>query len=337
MAGLIRDLIGRVLTRPGRVQGIFSCAGQRAVRVSSTAAFIALLTGISAGGCTFQDRYRLPGGEDPGLSVTMDVSSLATQTALAAGEQDRPASSPFPETETRVPATLTTAPTETAVPATPANTGSSSLPRKEAEISFRPGGTMAVVEGELRGGETHSYILRAMRGQTMILSVSSDHQDVYLGLEGLDGGQQLLSLSEASSSAAVVLPETQDYAISLYASQADTVYFLRIEVPAVIEAAVEEGPAVVEGYLDTLALSSPYDTRVRYLIEVEKGQKLKVDLEMPGSDDFTLAMYGQKDGQPYLKNVRAASIDFEAPITQGYYLDVHSRKSAAFTLVVEVY
>jgi len=297
----------------------------------------ALLGGV---GCTGRAvDHHLDEGETLGLPATKDLSTLATQTQQALSELEGEITTPSAPTvvETELTATATNIPTETTVPVDPTSTVSSTLPLRPTEIRFRTGGTLAVLKEEISAGEKHTYTLRAMEDQTMILSVSSNHQDVVLGLKGVDGGQTLLSLSDESSSTTVTLPETQDYQVTVYASWTDTVYFLSVEVPAVIDVELGEGAVSVEGYLDLLQLPSPYDTQVRYLIEVEQGRRLKVDLDMPDSDDYFLAVFGQDDGQAYLKNVKADSVNLEVPITQGYYVDVHSRTSAAFTLNVEVY
>jgi hypothetical protein len=290
-------------------------------------------------GCSQDVKRDLERSEPSGIPAAEDLSTLATQTQEALSELEAEITTPSAPTvvETELPATAANTPTETAVPADPTSTVNSTLPHRLTEIRFRTGGTLAVLKEEIRAGEKHTYTLRAMEGQTMILSVSSNYQDVILGLKGLDGGQTLLSLSDESSSTTVTLPETQDYQITVYASQTNTVYFLSVEVPAVINVEAGEGAVSVDGYLDLLQLSSPYDTRVRYLIPVEGGRTLQVKVEMPGSDDHFLEVFGQDDGQPYLKNVKADSIDLEVPTTQGYYVDVHSRTPGAFTLIVEIY
>lgn len=290
-------------------------------------------------GCTNRAGHIWDEEEASGLPTALDLNTLATQTQEALSELEAETTTPSAPTvvETELPATAANTPTETAVPADPTNTVNATLPQRPTEIRFRTGGTLAVLKEEISAGEKHTYTLRAMKGQTMILGVSSDHQDVVLGLKGLDGGQTLLSLSDESSSTTVTLPETQDYQITVYASRTDTVYFLSVEVPAVIHVEAGEGAVSVDGYLDNLPLASPYDTRVRYLIPVEGGRRLKVDLDMPNSKDYFLEFFGQDDGQAYLKNVKADSIDLEVPTTQGYYVDVHSRTPGAFTLIVEIY
>jgi hypothetical protein len=218
----------------------------------------------------------------------------------------------------------------------PTPAGSVPLPDRPEEIRFRTGGTSAVVRGELEAGETHTYTLQAAEGQTMILGVSSEGGQVALGLKGLDRGGTLIPLTGMTTSGTVSLPETGTYQLALRADSAPALYFLKVEIPAVLEVGAGQGPVTVDGYLDILDESSPYDTRVRYLVDAEQGRRLAVELLTSG---FSLALTGQGDGRPYLRRpVRSESLDWEVPVSQGYYLDVYSAagESARFTFTLEL-
>ena len=64
------------------------------------------------------------------------------------------------------------------------------------QIHFKPGGTFAYVQKSIGAGEQHTYQIRALANQTMIVSVSSDQNDVFVGINGIQGGQQLVSTSD---------------------------------------------------------------------------------------------------------------------------------------------
>ena len=118
-------------------------------------------------------------------------------------------------------------------------------------------------------------------------------------------------------------------------------YFLSVEIPADLTVTAGAGPLSVDGYVDVLTAFYPDAfTRVRYLIYLEEGTTLDVNLQSQDLDHLTLALSGKSDGVPYLRYVVKSSGIDRMPITvsQGYYLDVYdlSATSAEYTLVIEV-
>jgi len=87
----------------------------------------------------------------------------------------------------------------------------SALPER---IQFEPGATSATVEGELdAGGDYDTYVLRAMAGQMMEVSVSSTGAPVAIHVVGENGAQWYTTYGV--SPLPISLPATQDYVIAL--------------------------------------------------------------------------------------------------------------------------
>lgn len=299
-----------------------------------TAVMVGLFT-LSVSGCAGN---RPVPGRETSPAPTEDLRILATMTQHALDRDRQPTPSAGAEETTGGPLPSQTQPAPTSAEAAEQNTpvGSAPLPIRPEEIRFRTGGTSAVVRGEIAAGETHTYTLQAGKGQILILGVSSEGGQVALGLKGPDRVGTLIPLVDKTTSGTVTLPETGVYQLTLRGSSAPALYFLKVEIPAVLEVEAGQGPVAVDGYLDVLAETSPLDTRVRYLVSAEKGQRLAAELESSG---FTLALTGQADGQPYLRRtVRSESLDWEVPVSQGYYLDVYSvtGESARFTFTLEL-
>jgi len=266
---------------------------------------------------------------------TQDLSLFASFTleaAEGAAQGTEAALSATPTASPTVEATLTPAPTETAGP-TP-----KPLPALVSEIKFRTGGTMAFVQESIPAGGRRGFIFGASGGQTLLVSVSSEDQQVYFELRGEDGSL-LVPFSDKSTSTTLELPRTQDYQLTL-SSPTDKVFFLTLEIPADLSAAAGSGPHYVNGNLEVYQQFHPdVPTRVRYLLELEEGTYLNVELSSGALEDLTLALTGADDGQPYLRyEVRSTALnDFLVPVSQAYYLDIYSLsgESDGFTLEIE--
>src|SRR5688572_25835130 len=76
----------------------------------------------------------------------------------------------------------------------------------QTRIRFARGRSSATVSGSLSSGAERSYILRASRGQTMTVRVSSRNGDVHVDLGGNDIG----------TGTTVELRSTDDYIITVH-------------------------------------------------------------------------------------------------------------------------
>lgn len=270
-------------------------------------------------------------GREPVPTPTQAVSLLATLTQQAVDKEIGAATavpiSTFPPSPTV---------TQDELP----STQEAPLPSTPTEIKFRAGGTMAFFQGEIGAGGRVVFTFQAGEGQNLIAGVSSNDQDVYFEILGLEDGSVLVPLRDNSSSINTILPGTQAYQITL-ASPTENVYFLSVEVPADLSVASGQGSVNVEGYVDVLQEFHPsVFTRVRYLLDLEAETVLNVDLQSNALEGLTLALTGKEDGVPYLRYVVQSDAiqDFPVMVSQPYYLDVYAinGESVEFSLVIEV-
>jgi WD40 repeat protein len=265
--------------------------------------------------------------------VQGSLGLLATQTALAAQPTSTPLTpSPFPSpTPTPVTPLLTNTPIPSAeVPPT----------QLVNEIHFRPGGTSAHFEESIHSSESHVYTFRALEGQTVILTVTSENHDAFLDVKGLQDGVRLIWSTAQVSHWVGTLPNTQTYQITLTTISPDSSYFLEVEIPANIYFENGADLVTVNGYIDVDTRFHPDSmTYVRYLVYAMAGQTISVNLNSPNLDNLSMGIYGQLDGQPYARyEVKNSGGIWKSPTTQGYYLDVYSTtgKSTSFTLEVMI-
>lgn len=84
-----------------------------------------------------------------------------------------------------------------------------------SRITFKQGATSATVKGVVTTLNTVSYVLRAMKNQTMTVKVSSSHGTLVLNIYGLDDEDTLVSASANKSSWSGKLPANQDYVVEV--------------------------------------------------------------------------------------------------------------------------
>jgi hypothetical protein len=262
------------------------------------------------------------------------LSVLATQTAQALP----PSQTPIPPTPS--PTSPSETPTPTNTPISPTIKPPTQAPDVIDKIKFRTGGTSAYFQKSIESGDQHQYTIRALKGQTLILTASSPGNDVVLDIKGLQGGQQLKGSGTKVSYWTGTLPQTQEYLITLSTINPDTSYFLTVEVPANIYFEVGAFSDTINGYIEVDKYFHPdVMTRVRYRAYAFAGQMMTVELSSPNLDDLSFGIYGQDDGQVYTNyQVKNSGGEVKLPTTQGYYLDVYSTsgESTSFTLKVTI-
>jgi hypothetical protein len=209
------------------------------------------------------------------------------------------------------------------------------------EISFKPGGTYGFIQCTIRAGETRTHKLSAMEGQTLVIGVASPDKDVYVGVEGIQGGQVLISNDERVLSWTGTLPQTQDYRITLTTQNPDTYYFLEVEIPVDIRFDPGADSGIVNGHIEIIEDTPTTDVvnHVTYLLHASAGQTLDVRLNSANLDSLSLGVYGKDDGQAYQRyQVKNYGYQGVLPLTQGYYLKVYSNGvSADFSLVISIW
>jgi hypothetical protein len=208
-------------------------------------------------------------------------------------------------------------------------------------IRFKRCGTYTFTKNVIKAGEKQTYTLNASAGQTMILGALSQNHDVFIGIRGVQGGQQLVSNGSRLDYWTGILPQTQTYQITITTINPDTYYFLEVEIPVTVRFKDGAYSATIQGHLEIFEDPPDVggvDNHVTYLINASAGQTMDVKLSSPNIDVLSLAVYGQDDGQPYQRYViKNNGFHGVLPVTQGYYLKVVSfKKSTDFTLEITI-
>jgi len=97
-------------------------------------------------------------------------------------------------------------------------------------ITFAPGAISATLQGKLAANQIHEYLLRALAGQTMTVTITSPDNDVLLEIYGIDDGQPLVRVPMGQTAWTGKLPGTQDYDIKAVSVGGATAYTLVVEV-----------------------------------------------------------------------------------------------------------
>ena len=185
-------------------------------------------------------------------------------------------------------------------------------------LSFEPGGTSVSVEGKIEAGGVNDYVINAMAGQTMMVSLDSLNRDVFLTIYGVQDGQPLVRSALGQTMWTGTLPGTQDYMVKAVSEgAAATTYWLQVVIPARIKFAPGATSALVQGNVTGGSI-------VRYLLRAMAGQTMTVTVTSP-RQDVLLTIWGLEDGQPLVRSVSGAtSWTGVLPATQDYVIDAVS-------------
>ncbi|MBU0490363.1 MAG: hypothetical protein KKB13_00800 [Chloroflexi bacterium] len=208
-------------------------------------------------------------------------------------------------------------------------------------IQFQSGATSAIEQGSLAAGGRDRYVLKAMAGQIMSVSVSSSEGNVILVIWGADG-TVLISDHAGTTHWSGTLPSTQDYYIDCLSVGGDPAnYTLQVTIPPGphpqpqptvkrisfapgATTAVEHG-TVAAGSLD------------RYVLKAMAGQTMSVNITSYGGQ-VILVIWGA-DGTVLISD-HAGTTHWSGtlPSTQDYYIDCKSGGNVdlAYTLQVTI-
>lgn len=178
-------------------------------------------------------------------------------------------------------------------------------------ISFAAGATSAEVQGQVAAGKIDEYVLKALQGQWMMVSIFSPRNDVFLAIAGLSDGQPYLRAATGATSWQMKLPATQDYSLKAVSSGAASSYILQVTIPARITFKPGTTGASLDGRVSAQG-------QVEYTLRALKGQRMTVSLQSP-RNDVLLEIYGLEDGQPLVRvPVGATNWSGILPMTQDY-------------------
>lgn len=260
-------------------------------------------------------------GSQPAISPGLVATTVAmTMQAIEAQASPTSQASPAAPTSTALPPTATAAPAPTF---TSAPVG--------VRVNFAAGATAGLVQGQIQPGQVKNFLVGAAAGQPMIASVSSANNDVTFSVTGLKDGVVLLPASQNSSSWQTMLTTTQDYLVQVHAGASTENFTLNLITPARVVFAPGATSAQRSG-------STPGGLIVSYVLRANAGQKMKLQLDVPGSN-AVLSVYGYQDGQPYLRYVvESTTFEMSLPATQDYIIQVYPRAGevASYTLNIQV-
>jgi hypothetical protein len=155
---------------------------------------------------------------------------------------------------------------------------------------------------ELANGDSDEYILGALAGQELTVSIppdSSPAEGFVLNISGADGSV-LVSESAQTNLWTGTLPATQDYIIRV-TNQGNTAYYqLQVNIPARIKLTAGETSNTLQGRL-VIGLDSN-----TYLLQAQAGQTLTVTTTSPNNNACLTITTRMTDGT-YVPLVNAAS------------------------------
>ncbi len=101
-----------------------------------------------------------------------------------------------------------------------------------ARIAFAAGAISSTTSGSLAPYASQYYVLRAMKGQQLMINVSSADESLRLVIYGYDGTVLRSGMSSAAPTYSGTLPSTQDYIVVLTASDQAVSYTMHVTIPA---------------------------------------------------------------------------------------------------------
>jgi hypothetical protein len=198
-------------------------------------------------------------------------------------------------------------------------------------ISFAPGATAYVAQGTLQPGTPQNFVVRAMQGQPLIVSVESANQDATFSVVGREDGKTLLDVARNLSSWQTILTSTQDYLITIYPGADAENFTLNVIIPARITFQAGTNSANLQG-------STPSGLIVSYVLRASAGQQMDINLNSPDGN-AVLGVYGYQDGQPYLRSAtESTTFSMKLPTTEDYIIQVAPRAGqvASYSMKVTV-
>ncbi len=263
------------------------------------------------------------------LPLFPTATALPSASATAAPP---PTSAPIPTATPPGAATSAPVPPTTIPPVATGNP--QSQPRR---ITFAPGATSATMQGTTASPGLDRFVIRALAGQTMSVSISSTQGPAILIIYGADGNV-LISDHAGATSWSGALPTTQDYIIDTRSIGNAAVNFTLIvtipplEAPTPTPQRISFAPgaasATVQGALTMNGLD-------QYVLRVFAGQTMVLNA-VPANGNVLLVVYGA-DGNVLLSD-HAGSPSFagKVPSTQDYIVHVRAWGDTAPTYTLQV-
>ncbi|MCL4489827.1 MAG: hypothetical protein M1570_17120 [Chloroflexi bacterium] len=204
-------------------------------------------------------------------------------------------------------------------------------------ISFAAGATSATVQGITATPGQDRFVLGALAGQTMSVSIASTEGPAILIIYGADGNV-LISDHAGASTWSGTLPVTQDYLIDTRSVGDAKVHFtLQVTIPPI---APQPTPKRISfppgGTTATVQSTLPVNGVDRWVLRALAGQTMTVNTSTT-QGQVILIIWGVQDGDVLISDhAGATSFTGVLPSTEDYYVDVRSVGSAAAVYSMQV-
>jgi hypothetical protein len=204
-----------------------------------------------------------------------------------------------------------------------------------ARIQFAPGATSATVSSPVEQcltqdvDEVGGYLLRALAGQTMRVTMSSPNHNVYLTITGADG-VPVKFYDDWSATWEGVLPTTQDYNLVPIAVGGDTRFSLTVWVSPLGQAApparIRFASGAISGSVTGRLAAGERD---RYVLWAARGQRMHLSTWTASGAPLDISVTGP-DGRVWRGLPKNSVID-PLPRSGDYVITLGSRPGSAST------
>ena len=195
---------------------------------------------------------------------------------------------------------------------TPAALAADSSPTR---ISFARGTTNGSVSSTIAANETKQYVVRALKGQTLFINVSSSTNGVGVQVVGSGKGEPtVLSRSADGANWTGTLPANQDYIIKVTANNNAATFSMNVTIPRRISFARGATSGRVDGSIATRRTNT-------YILRAAKNQTMTVTVT--SKDSVALTIYGLTDGQSLVRadGTRVSTWSGKLPADQDYVIE----------------
>jgi hypothetical protein len=185
-------------------------------------------------------------------------------------------------------------------------------PVTATRITFAAGATEHTVSGQVPAGSTVAYVLRALEGQLMEVTLWPA-SGIVMSIVGADG--QVL-MASGTGFYRGVLPKTQDYTVRLTSGAGSVTYNVTVMLP--VRVTFASGATSAE----TTASLAPFTTG-HYVIRALAGQTMTVEATTT-QGQVILIVYGADGTVLQTDHSGSATFSGALPSTQDYLIDVRS-------------
>jgi LysM repeat protein len=211
-------------------------------------------------------------------------------------------------------------------------------PAQAKRITFAAGGTSAVMQGSVAPNGVDRYVLRALVGQTLTVTIVSPQTDVIVEVWGADGTVLISDHAGATNWTSSALPTTQDYYIDAQATgAAQAAYTLTVIAPPSQPEPASKRITFQAGTFATALPGTLGNNGVdRYILKALGGQSMTVSVA--ATQGFVALSVWGADGTVLISDhASATNWTGKLPSTQDYLIAVKAEGGGTpYTLQVSI-